>query len=182
MQNIDLLQNHLERLANKDNYIFSRTSFSVLFPNLSKSALLMLLSRAVKKGILVRMCKGYYLYPKADYQKGFELYRLATLLRKDNLCYLSLESILSEAGIISQIPINTLTLMTNGRRGKINCGSFGLIEFIHTKKDINSITKELTYDEKYQIWKASPRQAYQDMLDTKRPLDLIDKESLNEFI
>ena len=37
-------------------------------------------------------------------------------------------------------------------------------------------------DEKYQIWKASPRLAYQDMLDTKRPLDLIDKEILNEFI
>lgn len=182
MQNINILQNHLEQLANKDNYIFSTSSFSVLFPNLSKTALLMLLSRAVRKGILLRMCKGYYLYPKADYQRGYELYRLATLLRKDNFCYLSLESILSETGIISQIPLNTLTLMTNGRRGKIDCGSFGLIEFIHTKKDINNITRELTYDKKYQIWKASARLAYQDMLDTKRPLDLIDKELLNEFI
>ena len=182
MQNIDILQNTLDNLANKDNYIFSTDSFRVLFPNLSKSGLLMLLSRAVKKGLLLRLCKGYYLYPKAQYQKGYELYNLATVLRKNNFCYLSLESILTEAGIISQIPLNTITVMTNGRSGKINCGKFGTIEFIHTKKDINSITKQLVYDKNYQIWKASPKLAYQDMLDTKRPLDLIDKEVLNEFI
>ena len=39
MQNIDLLQNSLEKLANKDNYIFSAASFEVLFPKLSKNAL-----------------------------------------------------------------------------------------------------------------------------------------------
>ncbi len=182
MQNIEILQNTLDKISSKDNYIFSADSFKVLFPNLSRNALLMLLSRAVKKGILVRLCLGYYLYPKAPYQKGYELYNLATILRKNNFCYLSLESILSEAGIISQIPINTITVMTNGRRGKINCGKFGTIEFIHTKKDINSIAKQLVYDRNYQIWKASPKLAYQDMLDTKRPLDLIDKEILNEFI
>lgn len=182
MQNMELLQNTLNKIANKDNYIFSSNNFKILFPNLSNNALLMLLSRAVKKGILTRLCLGYYLYPKVDYEKGYELYRLATLLRKNDFCYLSLESVLSEAGVISQIPLNTITLMTNGRRGKINCGKFGVIEFIHTKKNIENITKQLTYDKKYQIWKASPKLAYQDMLDTKRPLDLVDKGVLNEFI
>ena len=182
MQNTAVLQTTLEKNANAENYIFSVDSFNALFPKINRLALLVLLGRAVKKGILVRMCKGYYLYPKAKYPRGYELYHLASLLRKDCFCYLSLESVLSEVGIISQIPMGTITLMTNGRRGKINCGQFGTIEFIHTKKDINSLAAQLTYDERYRMWRASPKLAYQDMIDTKRPLDLIDEETLHEFI
>ena len=89
---------------------------------------------------------------------------------------------MSEAGVISQIPMSTITLMTNGRRGKINCGQFGTIEFIHTKKDISSLANQLIYDERYRLWKASPKLAYQDMVATKRSLDLIDEETLHEFI
>lgn len=182
MQNTNILQNTLEKHANAENYIFSVGSFNALFPTLNYFALLVLLGRAVKKGLLIRMCKGYYLYPKAKYQRGCELYHLAALLRKNSFCYLSLESILSEVGVISQIPMSTITLMTNGRRGKINCGQFGSIEFIHSKKDINTLADQLTYDERYRLWKASPKLAYQDMVSTKRPLDLIDKETLHEFI
>lgn len=182
MQNIDILRITLENKANEDNYIFSVDSFNALFPKLNKFALLALLSRASKQGLLIRLCKAYYLYPKVKYQRGCELYNLAVCLRKNYFCYLSLESVLSEAGIISQIPLNTITLMTNGRRGKINCGKFGTIEFIHTKKSIDDIINQLTYDIKCKIWKASPQLAYQDMIDTRRPLDLIDEDILNEFI
>lgn len=182
MQNTAILQTALEKNANGENYIFSVDSFNALFPKLNRFALIVLLGRAVKEGILVRMCKGYFLYPKAKYQRGYELYHLAALLRKECFCYLSLESLLSEFGIISQIPMSTITLMTNGRRGKINCGEFGTIEFIHTKKDINALADQLTYDERYRMWKASPALAYQDMIATKRSLDLIDEETLHEFI
>ena len=182
MRNIDILQATLEKNANAENYIFSVDSFNALFPQLSKFALLVLLGRAVKKGLLVRLCKGYYLYPKAQYQRGYELYHLAALLRKHCFCYLSLESILSEFGIMSQIPMSTITVMTNGRRGRINCGAFGTIEFTHTKKDINKGTEQLVYDDRYRMWRASPKLAYQDIRKTRRSLDLINEEILHEFI
>lgn len=182
MRNMEILRNALETLADKDNCIFSVSSFHSLFPQLSKYALNTLVSRAAAKGLLTGLCKGYYIYQKANECRGYELFRLAAHLREGCLCYLSLENVLSEAGIISQIPVNYAAFMTNGRSGKIKCSNFGTIEFIHTKKDINALAKYLIYDKEYRIWKASVPLAYRDMLNTKRPLDLIDEEALHEFI
>lgn len=52
MQNTAILQTTLEKNANAENYIFSVDSFNALFPKLNRFALLVLLGRAVKKGIL----------------------------------------------------------------------------------------------------------------------------------
>lgn len=43
----------------------------------------------------------------------------------DALNYISLESALSDAGVISQIPINRVTLMSSGRTATISCGQLG---------------------------------------------------------
>ena len=56
--------------------------------------------------------------PEVHYPSDLVLYHAAARLRADALCYLSLESVLSDAGVISQIPINWITLMTSGRSGK----------------------------------------------------------------
>ena len=72
--------------------------------------------------------------------------------------------------------------MTNGRSGKINCGNFGIIEFVHTKKNISTLSEHLIYERKSKIWKADVSLAYKDMVNAKRPLDLIDEEILHEFI
>lgn len=182
MTNIEKLKTSLENLADREHYIFSASDFYLLFPDLSSYALNMLLSRSVKKGLLARASKGFYIYSKANYERGFELFHLAARLREDNFSYLSLESILSEVGIISQIPIGHITLMTGGRSGVINCGKYGRIEFIHTKKSFVALSSQLTYDKRYKLWRASVPLAFADMKAAKRQMDLIDKEALNEFI
>ncbi|MDR1124269.1 MAG: hypothetical protein LBL61_06810 [Elusimicrobiota bacterium] len=182
MQNADKLNNALENLSDKDHYIFSVSDFYQLFPKITPAALGMLLSRAAKSGIFERICKGFYIYPEAPYERGFELYHTAARLREDTFCYLSLESVLSEAGVISQIPLGWITLMTEGRSGVINCGKYGKIEFIHTKKNPENLSGRLIYDKRYKLWRASLSLALEDMRSAQRPLDLIDTEDKNESV
>ena len=175
MQSIQKLINDLKKLADSEHYLFSISDFSVLFPQKSQTALMVLLGRAVKNGCLERVCRGYYVYPKSSYPKDLLLFRLAARLRSDYFCYLSLESVLSEDGIISQIPLGCITLMTSGRSGVINCGRFGRIEFTHTKKSPASLGHLLTYDFRYGLWRASAQLALYDLRMTGR-------ERLYEFI
>jgi predicted transcriptional regulator of viral defense system len=182
MQSIQKLKNILETVADSEHYLFSVGDFSQLFSDMSPVALLVLLGRASKSGLLVRICKGIYIYPKADYQKGFELYHSAARLRESTFCYLSLESSLSEAGIISQIPLGCITVMTGGRSGIVDCGAFGRIEFIHTKKSFQSLSTLLSYDKRYKMWRANVSLALQDMRSTGRSMDLVDMEAASEFI
>jgi len=182
MRPIEKLKNTLEEIAGKDHYLFAVGDFYQLFPKMSNTALNVLISRAARKGILERVCKGLYIYPKADYDKGFELYHCAARLRENVFCYLSLESVLSEAGVISQIPLGTITLMTSGRSGIIDCGRFGKIEFIHTQKSISSIVSQLRYNERYKLWTADAALALKDLRYVGRNTDLIDWSAANELI
>ncbi|GHU83223.1 hypothetical protein FACS189468_8190 [Spirochaetia bacterium] len=58
MQTIKLLGNTLEALADREHYLFSVSDFYSLFPEMSSATLRVLLSRAVKSGILARICHG----------------------------------------------------------------------------------------------------------------------------
>jgi len=125
---------------------------------------------------------GIYLYPKVSYPRGLELYHTAARLREDCFCYLSLESVLSEAGVISQQMLGWITVITGGRSGTIGCGARGTIEFIHTKKKFETVNRQLCYDARYKLWRASVQLALHDMKSARRPMDLIDWEAANEFI
>ena len=175
MQSMKKLQVNLERLADPEHYLFSVSDFSSLFPQKSEAALMVLLGRAVKNGCLERVCRGYYIYRKTAYPKDLLLFHLAVRLRSDYFCYLSLETVLSENGIISQIPLSCITLMTTGRSGAINCGKFGRIEFTHTKKSPASVGHLLTYDFRYRLWRASTQLALHD-------LRMAGRASLYEFV
>jgi len=162
MQAMQKLRTNLEKLASGEHYLFSVSDFTALFPEKSEASLLVLLGRAVKNGTLERICRGYYIYKKTEYPKELVLYHLAGRLRVNFFCYLSLESVLSENGIISQIPVNCVTLMTTGRSGIINCGKFGSIEFTHTKKSPADIGHLLSFDFRYRLWRASAELALLD--------------------
>lgn len=105
------------------------------------SALKALVNRAEKSEILQRVCKGIYLYTKSSSSQGMILYNTASILRADYFNYLSLESVLSEVGIISQVPMSWLSFMSRGRSSIIKCGNYGTIEFVHTKKKLNLLLK-----------------------------------------
>ncbi|MCL2067621.1 MAG: hypothetical protein FWG99_09170 [Treponema sp.] len=175
MRTTESLRIRLEKLADPQHYLFSTGDFSVLFPQKTPTALMVMLGRAVKNGSLERVCRGYYIYPRTAYPKDLLLFHLAARMRADYFCYLSLETVLSENGIISQIPLGCITLMTSGRSGVISCGRFGRIEFTHTKKTPASIGHLLTYDFRYGLWRASTELALSDLRMTGR-------EKLYEFI
>jgi len=112
---VNQLSEILKRVTDTNHYLFTLSDLTSALPNLSRSALLVVLSRAIKGGLLKRVCRGLYLYPDTDPGDGLLLYRAAARLRAGDFNYLSLESVLSDAGVISQIPIAWITLMSSGR-------------------------------------------------------------------
>ena len=182
MQAIKYLNKWLYKNADKKHFLFRSKDLRALFPNLSESAFKTLLSRSVSSGILTRVCRGIYLFKETMLVDGLILFRVATLLRGDEFNYISLETILSENGVISQVPINSISVMSSGRSNIVSCGRFGNIEFIHTSRKPDDLLTELIYDTRYNMWKANVTLAIRDMKHTRRNCDLINWEVVNEFI
>ena len=182
MQPLKRLRQLLETLSSPEHYLFSSADFQVPFADLSPAALKMLLGRAVRDGLLVSVCRGLYLYDKVDWPRGMVLYHAAAKLRAHTFNYISLESALSDAGVISQVPLQWLTLISGGRSSIIRCSQWGSIEFIHTKKTAGQVTAELVYDPSCPLWRASVRQAIRDIKAGRRPLDLIDWSVVDELV
>lgn len=142
----------------------------------------MLLRRAVRARLLARVCRGLYLYIKAKPTDGLLLFHAAALLRANALNYISLETVLSDAGVISQVPMNWISMMSSGRSNTISCGEFGTIEFVHTSRKPAQLIKQLTYDHRCGLWRAHVALALRDMKATHRNCDLINWDTANEFI
>lgn len=122
------------------------------------------------------------MYEKANPDRGLILPHAVNKLRPLDFNYLSLESVLSDAGVISQIPINRIVIMTSARSSVIDCGQWGSIEFIHTRQHPNELIGQLQYDTDYQMWRATVHQALRDMKATRRSTDLIDWNTAHELI
>lgn len=181
MQPIKYLTTTLETLASPEHYLFTLHDLHALLPNASTPAFKTLLSRAAKEGHFIRLCRGLYLYKRIIPTTGLVLFHAAARLRANDFNYISLETVLSDTGIISQQPINWITIMSSGRSNKIRCDSFGTIEFIHTDQQPSEIHKELYYDHRCKLWRASVKQALRDIRATKRNTDLIDWEAAKEL-
>jgi hypothetical protein len=181
MQPIKLLTTWLAQRTDSKHGLFTFKDLSALFPDLSSLAFKTLLSRAVRSQYLTKVCRGIYL-SKQNTLDGLILFHTAALLRANEFNYISLETALSDAGLISQILISRITIMSSGRSNTIDCGSFGTIEFIHTSQKPVQIMRQLHYDDNCGLWRANVSLALRDMQATRRNLDLINKGSLNEFI
>ena len=181
MQPMKTLSRILERLASAENYLFSLDDLRCALPETEPGPFKALLSRAQKAGVLQRVCKGVYLYPRVNYPAGRVLFHAAAKLRADAFNYLSLETVLSDAGVISQIPLNWITLMSSGRSHIVDCGNFGHIEFIHTKRLPADIAAQLSYDTDCRLWRASVALALLDMKLTRRSTDLVDWSLVDEL-
>jgi predicted transcriptional regulator of viral defense system len=182
MQPIKQLAKILTGLADDEHYLFSFADLKGAMPEQSQGGFKALISRGVKDGLLKRICRGLYLYQGVEYARGLVLFHAAARLRADAFNYISLETVLSDAGVISQIPMNWITLMSSGRSHIVNCGEFGRIEFIHTKKRPENLTGHLGYDSHCRLWRASVALAIKDMKATRRSTDLIDWGVANELV
>lgn len=180
MQPIKQLAQVLGSLADRDHCVFSVSDLAAAVPECRQ--LPVLLSRATKAGLLRRVCRGIYLYPVAGYPMGNLLFHAAARLRAGEFNYISLETALSDAGVISQVPINWITLLSSGRSHTVGCGNFGTIEFVHTEQRPGEVAAELTYDTERHLWRASVRQALRDMKATHRSMALVDQEAAHELV
>lgn len=182
MQPIKYINQWLLQNASDKHYLFTLHDLRALCPELSNSAFKTLLSRAVRSELLVRICRGLYLYKKTCPTDGLLLFHAAALLRADEFNYISLETSLSDLGIISQIPMNWISIMSSGRSNIISCGDFGTIEFVHTNQKPAELINRLVYDHDCGFWRAKATLALRDMKVTHRNCDLIDWDAANELI
>lgn len=121
--------------------------------------------------------EGFYLNP---YRPAplFALQRLAGRLRPDDKMYLSLESVLSECGWISQMPF-CLTILTDGQDERVST-RFGDIMFIHTDEAPSSWLSGVQYSQQYNLLVATPEKALEDLVRSGQNLDLVISEELRE--
>jgi predicted transcriptional regulator of viral defense system len=180
MQPLKQLAQALRLLTDREHCVFAASDLAAAVPGCGHVA--GLLSRAVKTGLLKRVCRGIYLYPVSDYPTGHLLFHAAARLRAGEFNYISLETVLSDAGVISQVPINWISIMTSGRSHVVDCGDYGHIEFVHTAQRPDDVSHELTYDPDSRLWRASVRQALRDMKATRRSMELVDEEAAREFV
>ena len=180
MQPVRRLKQGLAKLATPERCLFTPSDMRALVPDISDQSWRALLSRSAQEIGLVRLCRGLYLYQPAERPDGLLLFRAAARLRARDFCYLSLETVLSEAGVISQIPQGWISVMTSGRGGTISCGRRGTFEFIHTSRKPDQLAQHLTYDDRYGMLRADVTLAIRDMRATRRDLDLIDWSVVNE--
>lgn len=160
--------------SNGAGCLYTAASFRSLFPDLSQGAYRAVIHRAEKRGLLERVCQGIYQYAGAPDNSGLILFHAAALLRARHFNYISLETVLSEAGLISQIPMAWITVVSGGRSAQIGCGRFGTIEFVHTKRPMSRVIDDLSYDAACHLFRASPGLALADMQRFNRPtIDLV---------
>ena len=137
-------------------------------PNFSK-----LLHRATKANVLVSVCRNIYANPLVPPTGAGVLAKIALLLHWNKFIYISLESQLSHLGVISQVLINHLTLMTTGRSGTINT-LYGTIEFTHTSQALEALEGQVYFDSDTGIFRAKENKAIKDLKRVGRNTHLLE--------
>jgi predicted transcriptional regulator of viral defense system len=118
MKKLELIQ-RLAELDRRGVYVLARRDIEKLFPEENVKSMDQSLKRMVADGLLQRVARGLYLNPAASNKNRWVAEEIAKALRPGKLSYVSLESILSEYGVISQIPVNRMTVMTTGASGLV---------------------------------------------------------------
>jgi predicted transcriptional regulator of viral defense system len=168
----------LRKFDKKQRYVFTKHDLAKLFPHDSAKTLDEGLKRLVKAGLLKRACRGVYVNSHAKSFDSYVIEHIAKALRRDEYNYLSLESMLSEYGIISQIPLDRLTIMTTGRKGTYKT-LYGVIEFTHTKRSLINILEHIQTVKERPLRIASKETAVRDLKRVGRNLHLLNIEYYN---
>ena len=157
--------------------VFTRKDLAKIFREHDTNALNAGLNRLVRNQVLQRAVNGVYVNALSPNQGPDTLEHIARAMRRGHHSYVSLESALSEYGVISQIPMR-LTVMTTGRRGEYST-PFGVIEFTHTARSVLDVI-DGTVDAERPLRLATRHTAYRDLKRVGRNLDLVDRSALDE--
>ena len=172
-QAINVLREH----DRKGKYIFANRELHKLFPEDSFKTFNEGLKRLVKSGVLKHACRDVYVNEVARQFDSYTIERIAKTLRRGEYNYVSLESMLSEYGVISQILIDRITIMTTGRKG-IYKTIYGVIEFTHTKRTVIDILESTSKVNDRPLRMASKETALRDLKRVGRNMNLINPEEL----
>ncbi|WP_414041275.1 type IV toxin-antitoxin system AbiEi family antitoxin [Acidithiobacillus sp. M4-SHS-6] len=179
MKRLDLL-NRLSTLEQKGLVVYSRRDMEKIFPEDDEKSLEKSLQRMCQDNLLVRAARGIYVFgPAVPRHRGWLIEQIAQALRPGDFNYVSLESILSEYGVISQIPVDRLTVMTTGAKG-LHKTPFGAIEFTHTKRRIPNLLDRTLVVKGRPLRIARKRVAIQDLHRVGRNTDLIDWDEMSD--
>src|SRR5258708_27498466 len=159
-------------------WAFTPSSFSALMGGIEPTYLKLMTKRLSDQGVLIRAARGVYVNPHARSRPPDARRGLLRFLRPREINYVSLETKLSEAGVISQIT-TALTCMTTGSPGQFET-PWGAIEFTHTDREIRVGTDIVAQDDG--ALEATIRTAVRDLRRVGRNLDLIDEEILADAI
>ena len=170
--------NILQSWDTHSRYVFRKRDLAVVLDE-SGRTLDQTLARLVKAGVLERPAHGVYLFAHSRNLGSATIELIARNLRRGELTFESLESALSQHGVISQIPIDRLTLMTTGRSGEYRT-PYGVVEFTHTKMPVEDILPELVEREGHALPLASKQLAYANLRAARRNLDLVDEGELHD--
>lgn len=160
-------------------YVFTKHMLAKLFSDDNSKTFSEGLNRLVKEGILQRACRGIYVNKDAVSFDQYVIERIAKALRAGEYNYVSLESMLSEYGVISQIPVDRLTVITTGREG-IYKTPYGTIEMTHTKRSVTDILNSTKIIENKPLRIATQKTALRDLKRVGRNLDLIDEQEISD--
>jgi len=123
-----------------------------------------------RAGNIIRVARGIYVNPRARSMPAEPLLALVSIMRPFEFSYLSLESVLSDAGWISQVA-QRYTLMSTGR-SSVFYTPYGVLEFTHTSRMARS--PEVVFDKSRGIHVATPERAYEDLRYAKRNMEMVE--------
>ena len=135
--------------------------------------------KALEQQVLRRLLPGIYRVVNASTTVNAMFPYLVRALRPHAFNYVSLESVLSAHGIISQIPF-IITMTSTGSSGRYDT-EVGSVEFVRTRKNIKLLSSHLIDFGDGLIY-ADANLAYQELKKLNRNMHLIDDESLKEII
>ena len=176
MNQLDAIHRLTQYDRQEELCVFTKDDLRTIFHEDDIHAFEASLRRLIKSNVLRRAANGVYVFTLADNKLDI-LESVAVSLRRGGYNYVSLESALSEYGVISQIPMR-LTVMTTGRRGTFHT-PYGTIEFTHTARHWLDVL-DGTLETKTPLRMATKQTAYHDLKHVGRNLHLIDDEELFE--
>ena len=162
----------------RGHYVYTHADLAKVFHEDGRRTLQAGLDRLVSKNLLFRVARSTYVYALSRNIGGDTLEQIARTIRRGEYSYVSLESALSEYGVISQIPMDRLTVMTTGRKGEYKT-PFGVIEFTHTARAVNDILDSIRAVGR-PLRMASPTAACRDLRRVGRNTHLIQEAMINE--
>lgn len=156
-------------LAESGRIAFAKADLREVFHEDHAASFNSTINRLVKERVLHRVANAVYInilkQPTVD-----TLEEVARVIRRGCYNYVSLESALSEYGVISQVP-QCLTVMTTGRKGWFST-PMGSIRFTHTSRPISDILQN-TVDVGRPLRFACKEAALRDLRRVGRSADLV---------